>query len=499
MIALSIAGCAKSSEGFTPGGGEEPELDSLPSWDPDAARPPVTDADAEPFEAPVFTPLPPAIDTAFPEPDRVEDPLGTLRVQIFPHTGRYSTPQGKETVFSEVTFSAEPAGAGKVCNVYQVTGMTPGQSEPQHGERPIRSAARITVRLSELRTELWIACDSATAMLVREAGLKSYRYKGGFHVRQYVNELGKPSVQVVNVITFNDYLRGVVAAEMPASWNAQALRAQAVAARTYAYNSVLKAREEAATAEAKGRAVDFVEMDDTVFYQAYTGETGSHPNTDVAIEATIGQLLLYRNQPIIAYFSADSGGHTEDASNVWLVDAPYCRAKPEIFDQVLVPKPWKVSYSQAALNQRLVKSGLIDAATPVQSLRILPGDRNPSGRATIIRATLSNGTEKRIDALLFQRSMSLKSTLLTVQKTLVEEGSPEAAAPDFAEGESRATFVFDGRGFGHGAGMSQWGAKALADSLKWNYEQILHFYYTDVTLCTLVRTDATQSLPLCSN
>jgi stage II sporulation protein D len=129
------------------------------------------------------------------------------------------------------------------------------------------------------------------------AGLGQYR--GNLEFRPD----GSGGVQTVNALGLDDYVRGVISAEMPASWSTQALEAQAVAARTYAI-----------TTDVDGNGFDL--YPDTRS-QMYSGVSAETPATNAAVAATSGKVVTYGGQPAVTYFFASSGGHTESIQNVW--------------------------------------------------------------------------------------------------------------------------------------------------------------------------------------
>ena len=119
---------------------------------------------------------------------------------------------------------------------------------------------------------------------------------------------GSGHVATIDAVDLEDYVRGVVAAEMPADWSAQALEAQAVAARTYAI-----------TTGVGGNGYQLYSDTRSQMYQGVSGET---PSTDAAVAATRGQVVTYNGRPVVTYFFSSSGGHTENIENVWLGSAP---------------------------------------------------------------------------------------------------------------------------------------------------------------------------------
>ncbi|HLY50654.1 MAG TPA: SpoIID/LytB domain-containing protein [Solirubrobacteraceae bacterium] len=150
-------------------------------------------------------------------------------------------------------------------------------------------------------------------------------------------------VQMVNAVGLDDYVRGVISAEMPASWPPAALEAQAVAARTYAI-----------TTDVAGNGYQL--YDDTRS-QMYGGVAAETPPTDAAVAATSGQIVTYQGNPAITYFFSSSGGHTENIENVWLgaTPEPWLRGVPDPYDAA-GGNPyyrWSVRLSIAAADKKL--------------------------------------------------------------------------------------------------------------------------------------------------
>jgi SpoIID/LytB domain protein len=124
-------------------------------------------------------------------------------------------------------------------------------------------------------------------------------YRGSLEFRP----TGSGGVYTVNVVGLDDYVRGVIAAEMPATWGPQALETQAVAARTYAI-----------TTDVSGT---FYNLYPDTRSQMYRGVSAETPATDAAVAATSGQIVTYNGAPVVTYFSASSGGHTENIEDAW--------------------------------------------------------------------------------------------------------------------------------------------------------------------------------------
>jgi stage II sporulation protein D len=142
-------------------------------------------------------------------------------------------------------------------------------------------------------------------------------YRGAFEFRPVGS-----SVETVNALGVDDYVRGVVAAEMPSSWATQALEAQAVAARTYAI-----------TSDVDGSIYQLYPDTRSQMYGGVAAETSA---TDAAVAATRGQILTYQGAPAAAFFFSSSGGYTENVENVWLGASPepWLKGVPDPYDGV---------------------------------------------------------------------------------------------------------------------------------------------------------------------
>ena len=287
--------------------------------------------------------------------------------------------------------------------------------------------------------------------LVIQAESTGFVKVNGMPYRGFITLLKKQGMTVVNNVPVEDYLYGVVPKEMPPSWSAEALRAQSIAARTFA----LKNR--------KRHSAEGFDLCSTAHCQVYEGMSAEMQSTTAAVNSTRGEVLFYKGAIIDALFHTDSGGMTEFREHVWGSTVPYLRAVKELRTQT---QPWSRTVSMASFVQK-IEAGDKSLGT-LKEIRLSPltvgkgsTDRTPSGR---VRAAEFVGTKGRISLSGNDlRSMfSLPSTLFDIRA-------------------GRTEVVFSGYGSGHGLGLSQWGAKALADSGK-GYEDILLYYYSGVTL-----------------
>jgi stage II sporulation protein D len=162
-------------------------------------------------------------------------------------------------------------------------------------------------------------------------------YRGNLEYRKS----GIFGVQSVNALGLEPYVRGVVALESPASWPAEALKAQAVAARTYAL-----------TTSKAGNGFD--QYADTRS-QVYGGVAAETPTTDAAIRATKGQVVTYKGEPVVTYFFSTSGGRTEDVENSFIgaEPSPWLRSVPDPFDDKSPKHRWTIRMSKGEAASRL--------------------------------------------------------------------------------------------------------------------------------------------------
>lgn len=247
-------------------------------------------------------------------------------------------------------------------------------------------------------------------------------------------------VTAVNWVDLEEYLYSVLGAEMPASWPQEALKAQAVAARSYALN-----RRDRSLSEP-------FDVGTTTAHQVYKGLASEAPSTVAAVNATRGQVLTHSGRVIEAVFHSSSGGRTENVEDVWQQPLPYLRSVPD-FDQDAPVFRWSETFTAGQFQQRVTGIGRLQA---VSTERV-----TPQGRVVSIRLQGTQGT-RTLTGTQLRQALGLRSTLFSVS----------------IQGD---TIRFDGRGFGHGLGMSQWGARGLALQ-GYTYPQILAHYYQGTVL-----------------
>jgi stage II sporulation protein D len=258
---------------------------------------------------------------------------------------------------------------------------------------------------------------------------------------------------VVNRLGLEAYLYGVVPGEMPRTWNRAALMAQAVAARTYVLYL-------------KSKRMDMpYDVEATASFQVYEGLDAESAATNQAVDATRGQVMVYDGLPILAYFHSDSGGYTEDAKNVWSTDIPYLKGIPDRFSSDSPEASWNYFLSYKALGNILRQNGYA-----VGAIRALRSDRvSCSGRPGKVMLVTDRGVSE-----MTSNNFRIRVGRKLIRSTLFQM-TPE-----------RDGALFHGKGYGHGVGMSQWGALRMAQA-GYSYRDILHHYYQGVQLVSLKR------------
>ncbi len=255
----------------------------------------------------------------------------------------------------------------------------------------------------------------------------------------------KGTLLVVNRLPIESYIRGVLYHEISHRWPMEAIKAQAVATRSYA---LYQKRQN------KARAYD---LTNDIYSQVYGGRTSEHYRTNLGVERTEGEVLVYQGDLIPAYFHATCGGHTEDVTALWNheplaplrgITCPYCQHSPHF--------GWQRKFSFEEIAAALRAAGYKAAA--LKDIRIL--DRNASGRIDRLEVTPQKGKPMVITGKDFRQIMGPNRIKSNAYQIAVNGQSVR----------------FTGRGWGHGVGLCQWGAQKMAQ-LRFDYKDILKFYY----------------------
>ncbi|OLP16148.1 sporulation protein [Leptolyngbya sp. 'hensonii'] len=261
---------------------------------------------------------------------------------------------------------------------------------------------------------------------------------------------------VINFVDLEQYLYSVLGGEMRPDWPQEALKAQAVAARSYA----LYKRQHASK--------KLFDLGDSTASQVYKGLISESAGTQMAVRETQGQVLIYKGQIIQAVFHSSAGGRTENSEFVWTQALPYLRSVPD-FDQGTPNYEWVKVFSSQELKARLPGLGNI--------LSFIPQRLAPSGRIITMKVVGDAGS-RIMSGNDLRNALNLKSTLFVV--------TPQAATNGIKDNVRTPSLAFQvsGRGFGHGLGMSQWGAYNMAVR-GMNYQQIVLYYYKGAALARI--------------
>ena len=283
---------------------------------------------------------------------------------------------------------------------------------------------------------------------------KGKKYRGALRITLRENRFN-----VVNVLPIEDYLEGMLASEMSPSWELEALKAQAVAARSYALYMVKHPKNTLYDLEAGTQD------------QVYGGVEKETARVKTAVKETAGIYLGFRHEPIKAFFHSRCGGTTETAQTVWnhpspahrsRVNCPFCRNSPA---------PWHFSVGHESFFQQL------NLPYQKSSPFSLSHSLSPSGRVSELKIQTTQGhrqvTSDELRAILGYTKM-------------------KSAFFDWKIGKE--DIFFDGKGNGHGVGMCQWGARQFAREGK-GFRDILTHYYPEATIYDRKPWPNAQPLP----
>jgi stage II sporulation protein D len=255
-------------------------------------------------------------------------------------------------------------------------------------------------------------------------------------------------VLVVNELPLEDYLVGLINCEISSQWPMEAIKAQAVVARSYAAYQI------------EARKYAPYHLESTVMDQVYEGCDIEDSRAQQGVKETAGEVLTYENKVIQAFYHSNCGGHTEASENVWGFSLPYLRGVQCEYCLKSPAANWEQAIPLKKIELLLKNNGY-----QVNGLwDIKAGKKNKSGRVTDLSLLSAKGT-LTISAVNLRKVIGysvIKSTNFEVT-TNVDEA------------------IFVGIGYGHGVGLCQWGAKQRAAD-GFNYREILSYYYPGTRL-----------------
>ncbi|WP_295625522.1 SpoIID/LytB domain-containing protein [uncultured Intestinimonas sp.] len=339
---------------------------------------------------------------------------------------------------------------------------------------------------------------------------KGYRYYGGF---QYVRDNGG-NIEVINVVSLDDYVRGVLPYEMSNDWPLEALKAQAVCARTYAVTNTSGHR-------------DF-DVCASTHCQMYQGLNLSNERTDQAVDETAGEFVRYDGEPAITFYSASDGGATEDVRNIWNANAdlPHLKGVVDPYEADVADGisqyHWSYTFTSSELTSKMNSSlsgkgysftGITDVyvseysetGNPAsvtfvdrsgktwsfgpETIRIALGLRSNrfdvTGGSGGAGYAVNDGSET-LSSINGAYAVNGDGSITAISGTpyvITSSGTEQLSAPTASASSSAGSgsFTFAGSGYGHNVGMSQQGARAMA-LRGMDYIDILTFYFSDVEI-----------------
>jgi stage II sporulation protein D len=310
------------------------------------------------------------------------------------------------------------------------------------------------------------ALPTATAAPAAPAGPEAPQPK----VSVYLSRSGQ-----IETLPLEDYVSGVLAAEMPASFELEALKAQAVAARTFILRRLV-------AGDRSGVPVPGADVTDTVSHQAYVskdilerewklgGRSADLAKLQRAVLETRGVIMTYKGQPITASFFASSGGYTENSEEYWSAAIPYLRSVTSPWEKEITPN-YAVT-SKFTISEILTRLGIND--------RVIPATKDTT--QSVMTKKISTSSELPVEVLSLTtghriKEISIGGTIFTGREVREKLG---LRSSQFSWGRKGNEIFITTFGNGHGVGMSQWGANGMAKE-GGTATQILKHYYSGIS------------------
>lgn len=256
-------------------------------------------------------------------------------------------------------------------------------------------------------------------------------------------------IMAVNELGLESYVAGIINNEVSSKWPMEVLKAQAVASRTYALYR--KQRSRTGTYDIEG----------SVLGQVYSGKSGEDLRSVRAVWECKGEILTYRGEPALTVYHSNAGGVTDSAKDIWGRDYPYLKSVASPYDVGATWYSWDFEVSPLSFKGLLNGAG-VGVGTPVS---ITVEKTTAAGRATRLKIVDDLGSAFFLSGEELRKIIGygvLRSTRFTVEK-------------------KEDVFKFKGNGSGHGVGLSQWGAKGMAEN-GYSYREILDYYYPGTVL-----------------
>ncbi len=357
---------------------------------------------------------------------------------------------------------------------------------------------------------------------------RGYKYGGGF---EYSRKDGK-NISVINLLSVQEYARGVVPYELSTSWPLECLKVEAVCAKTFALANWSKHK------------ADGFNVCTTIDCQVYKGLNLATDKTDQAVSDTAGYFVFYSGQPANTVYHSTNGGSTESSLNVWGTDVPYLQPVSDPFETLTVANNglWQFEVSTDQLTSiltgkgypnsgivdffvekytdagnvlrivfvdssgkrivferercRTILNGVIEGITVnSQRFKVYPKGSAPSapissGASSALSSDVYVKSSKGVSAAPGERyaidgSGNVKrisdQPLSVLSSSGASGGSAQTKAGTDSSNGSGTVFVVDGRGWGHNVGLSQWGSRGMVEK-GYKFDEILKYYFKGITL-----------------
>lgn len=260
---------------------------------------------------------------------------------------------------------------------------------------------------------------------------------------------GKKGLAVVNDVPIEAYVAGIINNEISSKWHKDAVKAQAVIARTYALH------------QKKKRSSEPYHVEGTVMGQVYNGASSEDAASFDAVRSTDGEMLFHDRAPALTVYHSNAGGRTDSAKEIWRSHHPYLVSVASEYDSKDAKFRWEFEITATALSSALGKAGYSIGEPASISVEA----KTAAGRAKAVVIEDAKGASMRIGAEDLRKALGY---------AVVKSAMFEVSA-------GGGLFVFKGRGAGHGVGLSQWGAKGMAEA-GYSYKEILNHYYPGTEL-----------------
>ncbi|MGE4354007.1 MAG: SpoIID/LytB domain-containing protein [Oscillospiraceae bacterium] len=348
--------------------------------------------------------------------------------------GNYTSTDDAGDAMEKLDLSGQVYSASNKCIVVTKTGTTNILFEFDYG-----STYSLALRPT--------AGSSKAVTTIAAGNASGYRYYGDFVFLRYNGK----NMTVVNYVGTEDYTKGVIPYEMSASWPKEALKAQAMCARTYA----------AANFNQYG-AYGFDMTNDT-YSQVYRGTNSANSITDAAVDETKGLYVTCGGSLCTTFFFSSDGGATACSEDIWTNALPYLRGKIDPFEADLDDFPyksWSYSYTPDQITAKLKSRGY-----SIGTIDSIDAEYTDVGNMSKLTFCDTDGTQISVTKGNTYSVLGLPSIHFTIEYD-----------------KNSGKYLIEGGGWGHNVGMSQWGAYSMAKVHELSYAEIICFYYTDVDL-----------------